>query len=115
MIDKTLAIAGLLFAASGTVWAQTPTTAAPAYNFEQAVYVTCKEANAMGHEGRKAISSFLAAHSAAYHGVSIPNDERGAQVAFLVRGGCTLSPDAYLFAVIDRAIQTEMSRLPKRQ
>ena len=45
----------------------------------------------------------------------IPNDERGAQVAFLLRGGCALSPDAYLFMVIDRAIQAELSRLSKRQ
>jgi hypothetical protein len=30
-------------------------------------------------------------------------------------GGCTLMPDAHLFAVIDRAIQADLSRLPKRQ
>jgi hypothetical protein len=28
-------------------------------------------------------------------------------------GGCTLIPDAHLFTVIDRAIQAELSRLPK--
>ena len=39
----------------------------------------------------------------------------GAQIAYLVRGGCTLAPDAYLFTVIDRAIIAEMSKLPKRQ
>ena len=38
----------------------------------------------------------------------------GAQLAHLVRGGCTLAPDAYLFTVIDRAIVAELSKLPKR-
>jgi hypothetical protein len=38
----------------------------------------------------------------------------GVQLAHLVRGGCTLSPDAYLFSVIDRAIAVEARRLPKR-
>ena len=33
----------------------------------------------------------------------------------LVRGGCTLAPDAYLFTVIDRAIVAEQAKLPKRQ
>jgi hypothetical protein len=39
----------------------------------------------------------------------------GAQLAHLVRGGCTLAPDAYLFTVIDRAILAEQKNLPKRQ
>jgi protein phosphatase len=34
--------------------------------------------------------------------------------AYLVRGGCTLAPDAYLFTVVDRAIQAESAKLPKR-
>ncbi len=57
----------------------------------------------------------LAEYSARYRGVTIPEDSRGAQVGYLVRGGCTLAPDAYLFTVIDRAIVAELSKLPKRQ
>ena len=45
----------------------------------------------------------------------IPDGEQGAQLAHLVRGGCTLSPDAYLFTVVDRAIVAESSKLPKRR
>ena len=56
----------------------------------------------------------LAEHSARARGVIVPDDQRGAQLALLVRGGCTLSPDAYLFTVIDRAILAEKDRLPKR-
>ena len=43
-----------------------------------------------------------------------PRTRQGAQLAHLVRGGCTLAPDAYLFTVIDRAIVAELSKLPKR-
>ena len=45
----------------------------------------------------------------------IPDGEQGAQLAHLVRGGCTLAPDAYLFTVIDRAILAELPKLPKRR
>jgi hypothetical protein len=86
----------------------------PALNFEQAAYVTRKEAQAMPPESRKTLAVFLADHASRYNGVVIPNDDRGTQVAYLVRGGCTLAPDAYLFSVIDRAILAEMSKLPKR-
>ena len=57
----------------------------------------------------------IAEHVARYRGVMLPDDDRGAQLALLVRGGCTLSPDAYLFTVIDRAILAEKDKLPKRQ
>jgi hypothetical protein len=46
--------------------------------------------------------------------VALPNDERGGQLAMLVRGGCTLAPDAYLFTVIDRAIEAEKDKLPRK-
>jgi hypothetical protein len=68
----------------------------------------------MQPEARKTLAIFLAEHVARYRGVAIPSDDRGTQVAYLVRGGCTLAPDAYLFTVIDRAILAEMSKLPKR-
>jgi hypothetical protein len=57
----------------------------------------------------------LAEHAARHRGVIIPDDRRGTELAYLVLGGCTLAPDAYLFTVIDWAIAAEMSKLPKRQ
>jgi hypothetical protein len=86
-----------------------------ALNFEQAAYVTCREAQAMQAEPRKQLAIFLAEHSARYRGVIIPDDDRGGQLAMLIRGGCTLAPDAYLFTVIDRAVLAERDKLPKRQ
>lgn len=107
-----LALAGLgaLAAVSTSAQAQT----AP-LSFDQAAYVTCREAHAMNPEARKALAVFLAEHSARVRGVMIPDGEQGAQLAHLVRGGCTLSPDAYLFTVIDRAVVAESSKLPKRK
>ena len=106
---KTLAVGGALLVVSTSAQAQTqPIT------FDQAAYVTCREAQSMQPEALKALAVFLAEHAARRRGVAIPDNELGAQLALLVRGGCTLAPDAYLFTVIDRAITAELSKLPKR-
>ena len=110
MISKSFVTAGALLLVAIAAQAQMPPT-----NFDQAAYITCKEAHAMQPEARKTLAIFLAEHASRYHGVTIPDGPEGAQVAYLVRGGCTLAPDAYLFTVIDRAIIAEMSKLPKRQ
>ena len=110
MIARSFVTAGALLLAATAAQAQMPPT-----NFDQAAYITCKEAHAMQPEARKTLAIFLAEHASRYHGVTIPDGPQGAQIAYLVRGGCTLAPDAYLFTVIDRAIIAEMSKLPKRQ
>ena len=110
MISKSLAAAGALLLVATAAQAQMPPT-----NFDQAAYITCKEAHAMQPEARKTLAIFLAEHASRYHGVTIPDGPQGAQIAYLVRGGCTLAPDAYLFTVIDRAVIAEMAKLPKRQ
>ncbi len=106
---KTIALSAALVIAATAAQAQT----AP-LNFEQAAYITCREANAMNVDARRSIAVYLAEHSARYRGVVIPDDPRGGELAMLVRGGCTLAPDAYLFTVIDRAIVAEEDKLPKR-
>ena len=110
MISKSFTTVGALLLLATAAQAQMPPT-----NFDQAAYITCKEAHAMQPEARKTLAIFLAEHASRYHGVTIPDGPEGAQVAYLVRGGCTLAPDAYLFTVIDRATIAEMSKLPKRQ
>lgn len=101
---------GAVLLTAGAAEAQTPPL-----NFDQAAYITCKEAHAMAPEARKALAIYLAEHASRYHGVAIPDGPMGQQIGYLVRGGCTLAPDAYLFTVIDRAILAEMKNLPKRQ
>ena len=106
---RNLAVAGaLLVCFASTVQAQS-------LNFEQAAYITCREAHAMQPDARIALAISLAEHSARARGVALPDDERGGRLALLVRGGCTLAPDAYLVTVIDRAILAEKDKLPKRQ
>ncbi len=110
MISRFLAAAAALLLAATAAQAQLAPT-----NFDQAAYITCKEAHAMQPEPRKMLATYLANHAAAYRGVVLPDGEQGAQLAHLVRGGCTLAPDAYLFTVIDRAILAELPKLPKRK
>jgi len=105
---RAIAVAGVLtLCLAGTAEAQS-------LNFDQAAYITCREAHAMTPDARTALAVSLAEHSARTRGVVIPQGDHGAHLALLVRGGCTLAPDAYLFTVIDRAILAEKDKLPKR-
>ena len=110
-----LAGAAALLTLASTAQAQVAQPPAAPTTFDQAAYITCREAHTMVPEQRKQLAIMLAEHAARYRGVVIPDDQRGAQLAHLVRGGCTLAPDAYLFTVIDRAIIAEIAKLPKRQ
>lgn len=87
---------------------------APAFTFDRAAYVTCREAHVLPRAQRIALAEFLADHVARHRSVTIPDGEQGAQLASLVRSGCTIAPDAYLFVVIDRAVAAESSKLPMR-
>lgn len=107
-MSRVLLAGAFLATASGAASGQTG-----ALTFDRAAYVTCKEAHAMTPDQRRALAVFLIEHSARQRGVVIP-DEQGVHIGYLVRGGCTLSPDAYLFAVIDRAVTAELPKLPKR-
>lgn len=82
--------------------------------FDRAAYVTCREAQAMQPDARRQLAVFLAQHAARYRGIALPTDERSGQLGMLVRSGCTLAPDFYLFTVIDRAIVAEKANLAKR-
>jgi hypothetical protein len=108
-MNKAIAVVAAALVAVGAQAQVAPT------NFDQAAYVTCREANGMQADARKQLAILLAEHSAQHHGVVLPNDQRGAQLAYLVRAGCTVAPDAYLFAVIDRAIVAEEDKLLKHQ
>src|SRR6478752_1278056 len=104
---KTIALSG---AVAGALLATVAQAQNAPLNFEQAAYITCREAQAMNVEARKSLAIYLAEHSARYRGVAIPDDRRGGELAMLVKGGCTLAPDAYLFSVIDRAILAEKDK-----
>jgi hypothetical protein len=109
MLRRLLIGAALSAAASSSAQAQT------SMSFEQTAYVTCREAQAMSPDARRALAIFLIEHASRRRGVVIPEGELGGQIGYLVRGGCTLAPDACLFTVINRAVQAEAGKLPKRQ
>ena len=92
-MKNLFAAAATLLIGAGGAYAQ---TAAPTLSFDRAVFVTCRDAHGMTPEARKALAYYLAEYAARYRGVTIPEDQRGAQIGYLVRGGCTLAPDAYL-------------------
>ena len=83
-------------------------------NFDQAAYITCREAHAMNPEARRSLAIFLAQHSARYRGVALPDGNHGTHLGHLVRAGFTIAPEAYLFTVIDRVILSEKDKLAKR-
>jgi hypothetical protein len=107
--------AAALLALASTADAQVAQPPAAPATFDDAAYITCREAHMMPPEARKQLALMLADHAARHRGVLVPDDQRGTELAYLVRGGCTLAPDAYLFTVIDRAITAEIAKLPKRQ
>jgi hypothetical protein len=109
MLCRFLLGGALCAAASLAAQAQT------SMSFDQMAYVTCREAQALQPDARRALATFLAEHVSRKRGVVIPEGELGGQIGYLVRGGCTLAPDAYLVSVIDRAVQAEAGKLPKRQ
>ncbi len=114
LIAKVVAALAAFMAAAAATGGAAQAQSPAAFVFDRAAYVTCREAQAMTPDARRTLATYLAEHSARFRGVVIPENERGAQIGFLVRGGCTLSPDAYLFVVIDRAVQAESPRLSKR-
>ena len=67
----------------------------------------------MAPDARVAMATFLAEHAARRHIARIADGEAGAQLALLVRGGCTLYPNAYLLTVVDWAIVAELPKLPR--
>jgi hypothetical protein len=80
--------------------------------FEELVYLSCSEAQAMAPSERVAIARFLADRAAAHYGIALADEEAaGRELGILVRGGCTMFPQALLFGVIAQAIRVEAERL----
>ena len=103
----------IVLAAALSLGLASAATAQP-LSFDQAAYVTCREAHAMNAEARRSLAIYLAEHAARYRGVALPDGGHGAHLGHLVRAGCTIAPEAYLFTVIDRVILSEKDKLPKR-
>ena len=80
--------------------------------FGELAYVTCSEAQAMEPARRVEVARFLAHHAAAHYGIALQESgEAGRELAILVRGACTMFPQAYLFGVVAQAVRVEAERL----
>ena len=107
----SLGLIGLAFAATpaATQEAQMPP-------FEELVYLSCREAQAMESAERVAVARFLADRAAAHYGIALADNEAvGRELGILVRGGCTMFPQALLFGVIAQAVRVEAERLTAAQ
>lgn len=108
MMKRVLSL-GLLGVAFATPAAAQGTGMPP---FEELVYLTCSEAQAMDPAERVEVARFLADRAAAHHGIALAENEAvGRELGILVRGGCTMFPQALLFAVIAQAVRVEAERL----
>jgi hypothetical protein len=80
--------------------------------FEELVYITCSEAQAMEPARCIEVARFLANHAAAHYGIALQETgEAGRELGILVRGACTMFPQAYLFGVVAQAVRVEAERL----
>ena len=58
------------------------------------------------------VARFLANHAAAHCGIALQETgEAGRELGILVRGACTMFPQAYLFGVVAQAVRIEAERL----
>jgi hypothetical protein len=80
--------------------------------FEELVYLSCSDAQAMEPAERVAVARHLAERAAAHYGIALADNEAvGRELGILVRGGCTMFPQALLFGVIAQAVRVEAERL----
>lgn len=80
--------------------------------FEELVYLSCSDAQAMDPAERVAVARHLADRAAAHYGIVLGNDDTvGRELGILIRGGCTMFPQALLFGVIAQAVKVEAARL----
>lgn len=80
--------------------------------FEQAVYVTCVEAEAMDRATRVALVLSLAEHAGNRFGVRFRDEEKlDRELAAMIRAGCTMFPNATVFFIVSAAVKAEAEKL----
>ncbi len=75
-------------------------------SLDQAVFVTCREAQAMPSESRVAFTLALVERAAAAYGVSyVQGSALDNDIATMLRAGCTVYPNAYLLTTASMAVR----------
>jgi hypothetical protein len=110
-VATAIAVAFALAAGSGL--ASAPASAAEHVKpFDEAVYVTCREAEAMDKEQRVDLVMNLADHAAEHHGIRFRDDEKTEQrLAGMIRAGCTMFPNATVHFIVSAAVRAEAEDL----
>lgn len=86
--------------------------AEPAVPFEEAVYKTCQEVHAMPPQPRVELVRHLAVHAGQHYGVVFrDNDKLDAELAAMIRAGCTMFPSANVFFIVSAAVKAEAEAL----
>lgn len=84
----------------------------PPVPFEDAVYLTCREAEDMEAQKRVALVRFLAEHAGNRHGVRFRDEDRlDRELAAMIRAGCTMFPNATVFFIVSAAVKAEAEKL----
>ncbi len=82
----------------------------PGMSFDDAVYVTCREADAMPREQRVALAVALVRRAATHYGVALAEGSPAeAQLGTLLRSGCTTFPEAFVQTVAALAVRRQAS------
>lgn len=69
-------------------------------------FVSCRDAQAMSEEERKALVLRIADAASRHYQSQVPDGEQpGEQMGWLIRSACTIAPEAYLSTVVARAVR----------
>jgi hypothetical protein len=107
MRKAIVSVAAVLALGAGAAWAQQPPVP-----FEQAVYTTCLEAEAMDRAPRVALVLSLAEHAGNHFGVRFRDEDKlDRELAAMIRAGCTMFPNATVFFIVSAAVKAEAEKL----
>lgn len=106
LLTAMLGVSGLVLAAAQARAQQAPMP------FDQAVYLTCIEAEAMDKASRVALVRSLAEHAGNHYGVRFHDEDKtDRELGTMIRAGCTMFPNASVFFIVSSAVKAEAEKL----
>ncbi len=106
LLTAMLGVSGLVLTAAQARAQQAPMP------FDQAVYLTCIEAEAMDKTSRVALVEMLTEHAGNHYGVRFRDgDKVDRELGAMLRAGCTMFPSASVFFIVSSAVKAEAEKL----
>jgi hypothetical protein len=107
-MHPSLPAAALLISLTGASAVAAP----PPMPFDDAVYLTCRDADQMDREKRIAVIRYLADHAADHYGLTFQDEDTvGRELGTMIRAGCTMFPNAYVHFIVAQAVRAEAEKL----